>query len=190
MTEKTKPIDTVRDALGHLCSVLADLPVRDIADAAAECIDCLQDGGKLLVCGNGGSAADAQHFVAELVVRYRHDGRPLAAIALTADTSVLTASANDYGYEDVFARQVTALGRPGDVLVAISTSGKSRNVSEAIVAAHMAGMRVIGLCGSAGMAEAVDLEVRVPSSTTARVQEAHIFALHAIAELVEDACRT
>ncbi len=150
---------------------------------------CFAKGGRVLLCGNGGSAADAQHIAAEFINRLRLDRPALAAVALTTDTSVLTCLANDVGYDEVFARQVEALGRPGDVLVALSTSGSSPNVLAALVAARGAGMTVVGLTGAAGrvlMAPYCDLLVTVPSDDCPRIQECHEFVCHAIAGMVEE----
>jgi D-sedoheptulose 7-phosphate isomerase len=151
--------------------------------------DCLRAGGKLLLCGNGGSAADCQHLAAELTGRLVRDRRPLAALALTTDTSALTCIANDYSFADVFARQVTALGRPGDCLVAVSTSGNSENVIRAVQAAREAGMTVIGLLGRDGgkLAALCDTSIVVPAQSTARIQEAHIFIGHTLCGMAEQA---
>ena len=148
----------------------------------------LKRGCKILVCGNGGSAADAQHFAAELSGRYLKDRRALAAIALTTDTSALTAIGNDYGYEQVFARQVEALGRPGDVLVGISTSGNSPNVLRAVASAKTVGMRTIGILGRDGgsLKEAVDDALVVPSRVTARIQELHEMVFHFWCEILDE----
>jgi D-sedoheptulose 7-phosphate isomerase len=144
-------------------------------------------GGTLLVCGNGGSAADAQHIVAELTGRFFRDRRPLRALALHANTSSLTAIGNDYGYDEVFAREVGAHGRPGDVLLALSTSGNSRNVLRAIEAARDKRMSVIGLTGEIGgkMRDLCDVCLCVPSASTPRIQECHILVGHTICELLE-----
>ena len=160
-----------------------------IEAAAGLLIDGLKGGGKVLFCGNGGSAADSQHLAAELTGRYLRDRAPLAAVALTVDTSALTAIANDYSYDEVFARQVRGLGRPGDVLVGISTSGNSRNVVAALEAARALGMRTVGLTGAAGgrMKELCDVCLCVPSTDTPRIQEMHIAAGHMLCELVENA---
>ena len=149
----------------------------------------LAAGGKLLVCGNGGSAADSQHIAAELTGRFVRDRRPLAALALTTDTSALTSVANDYSFEEVFARQVTALGRRADCLLAISTSGHSRNVVRAVEAARAAGLHVIGLLGRDGGAlrALCDVPIVVPSDSTARIQEAHEFIGHTLCGLIESA---
>ena len=146
-------------------------------------------GHKVMFCGNGGSAADSQHLAAEFTGRFIKDRRPLAALALSTDSSALTCIANDYSFDDVFYRQVLALGQTGDCLVAISTSGNSRNVIRAAEAARSAGIRVIGLLGRDGGAllTMCDVAIVVPSPTTARIQEAHIFIGHTLCEMVEKA---
>ncbi len=157
---------------------------------AAELIGaCLAAGNKVLVCGNGGSAADAQHFAAELVGRFEIDRRALAALALTTDSSSLTAIANDLGFARVFSRQVDALARPGDVLVAISTSGDSENVVRAAQSARLIGCGVVGMTGQGGgaLAAVCDLLIAVPSSDVARIQEVHSLCLHALCAAVEQA---
>ncbi len=162
--------------------------IRVIADAV---IDSIRKGGKILLCGNGGSAADAQHFAAEFVNRFRRDGRALPALALSTDTSVLTSIANDGSFEQVFARQVEALGRKGDVLVALSTSGASPNVLAAAKAARRTGMTVIAFTGAGGdrLAALSDLTLRVPSEETSHIQEVHLAAYHLVSKLAEDALR-
>jgi len=179
----------IRHVLTDGCRVRSDLDVAAIARTAELLRDAVLAGKKVLLCGNGGSAADAQHIAAELVGRYVLERRPLAAIALTTDTSALTAIANDYGYEQVFARQVDALGAPGDVLIAITTSGTSKNVVAAAVAARRRGMKVIGLSGGTGAAfvAACDAGVAVPSTVTARIQECHITIGHLLCEVVDEA---
>jgi D-sedoheptulose 7-phosphate isomerase len=152
--------------------------------------DCLKAGGKALACGNGGSAADAQHFAAELINRFETERPPLAGIALTTDTSTLTSIANDYAYQQVFAKQVRAIGRRGDVLLAISTSGNSGNVMEAIGAAHEMGVRVIAMTGNGGgkmgaMLKPDDVHVCVPHKNTARIQEVHLLALHCMCDAID-----
>jgi D-sedoheptulose 7-phosphate isomerase len=144
----------------------------------------LRAGGKLLVCGNGGSAGDAQHIAGEFVSRLMYDRAPLAAIALTTDSSVLTATGNDYGYEQVFERQVRALGRPGDVLLGISTSGRSPNVLRALEAARAQDLLCLGFAGAAGM-EGCGMVLAAPSSRTAIIQQIHIVAAHILCALVE-----
>ncbi|HUN74969.1 MAG TPA: SIS domain-containing protein [Steroidobacteraceae bacterium] len=160
-----------------------------IARAAALATATLASGHKVMLCGNGGSAADSQHIAAELIGRFVKDRKSLPAIALTTDTSALTAIANDYGFEDIFARQVTGLGQPGDCLVAISTSGNSRNVIRAAEAARAGGIHTIGLLGRDGgeLLKLCDVPIVVPSRTTARIQEAHIFIGHALCALIEQA---
>jgi len=158
------------------------------AVAAAQAIrEALEHGGKLLVFGNGGSAADAQHFAAELVGRFMKERAALAAIALTTDTSVMTSVANDYSFEHVFVRQIEALGRPGDVAFGISTSGESRNVISALESARERGLKTIALTGRDGghAGRAADLHVNVPDQNTARVQEVHRTILHVMCELIE-----
>ena len=154
------------------------------ADAIAH---ALQDGRTVLACGNGGSASDAEHLVAELVGRFEGERRPLAAIALTANSSMLTALVNDYGYDAMFARQVAALGSAGDVLVGISTSGGSRNVEAALAAAKTAGLITIALTGRDGgrMGAGADIHLNVPDAPTPRVQEVHRTILHALCALVD-----
>lgn len=149
--------------------------------------ETLQNGNKILIAGNGGSAADAQHFAAELVGRFLLDRRALPAVALTTDTSILTAVANDYGYEQVFARQVEALARPGDLFVGISTSGNSTNICRAAAMAEACGCRCLFLCGeSAGrLADLAGLCLRVPSTHTPHIQEGHGLLIHLLCDLVE-----
>ena len=160
----------------------------DIVTVAEHIINTLSNGGKLLTCGNGGSAADAQHFAAELVGRYRRERPGWSAIALTVDPSVLTSLCNDYGFEQIFARQVQALGRPGDILVAISTSGRSKNVLAAVETASALGIRTVGLTGqgTSQLGEIVDHHLPIPSTNTAFIQQAHIAVIHIICELVEE----
>ncbi|HEY9280988.1 MAG TPA: phosphoheptose isomerase [Eoetvoesiella sp.] len=150
----------------------------------------LANNGKILACGNGGSAADAQHFIAELVGRFERDRLPLAGIALNTDTSILTAVGNDYGFDAIFERQVTALGQPGDVLVAISTSGNSTNVLRSIEAAHDREMSVIAVTGKGGGKTAellyeTDIHLCVPHDRTMRIQEVHILLLHAMCDGID-----
>lgn len=165
-----------------------------LAPALAAAVDvlfgALANNAKILACGNGGSAADAQHFVAELVGRFERERLPLAALALNTDTSILTAVGNDYGYDEIFERQVSALGQPGDVLVAISTSGNSANVLRAIEAAHEREMHVIALTGKGGgtageLMTPHDIHVCVPSDRTMRIQEVHIILLHALCDGID-----
>ena len=162
---------------------------RPVVDAAHAIIASIRGGGKLLAFGNGGSAADAQHMAAELVGRFLRERQGLAAVALTTDASVLTSVANDSGFERVFARQVEALGRPGDVALGISTSGQSANVIAAFVAATARQVRTIALTGrdGGGVGRAADIHINVPSDSTPRVQEVHRTLLHVICDLVERA---
>lgn len=161
-----------------------------LAQAAERMVQCLIKDGKVLACGNGGSAADAQHFAAELLNRFEMERPPLAAIALTTDSSTLTSIANDYSYGEVFSKQVRALGHPGDVLLALSTSGNSPNVLEAVRAAHDRQMDVVALTGRGGGAMAgllteTDIHICVPSDVTARIQEVHILALHCLCDAID-----
>lgn len=160
-----------------------------LTQAADKIIAALRRGGKVMVFGNGGSASDAQHVAAELVGRFERERQGLAAMALTSDPSVLTSISNDYGFERVFARQVEALGRRGDVALAISTSGTSANVVAALAAAREAGVETIALTGRDGGAvgRSVDVHVNVPSTSTPRIQEVHRTLLHALCDLVERA---
>lgn len=148
---------------------------------------CLKNGGKIMFCGNGGSAADSQHLAAELTGRFIHDRRPLAAIALSTDSSALTCIGNDYSFDEVFARQVSGLGRAGDLLIGISTSGNSRNVIRAVEEAQKLGMQTIGLLGRDGglLRSLCDHSIVVPSSVTARIQECHILIGHTLCGLIE-----
>jgi len=155
-------------------------------------VGALTSGNKILACGNGGSAADAQHFAAELVGRFERERPGLAAIALTTDSSIVTAIGNDYGYNIVFARQVEALGQPGDILLAISTSGNSANVIAAIEAARQREMTVIALTGKGGgrigdMLDEFDIHLCVPSDRTARIQEVHLLTLHCLCDGIDEA---
>jgi D-sedoheptulose 7-phosphate isomerase len=158
-----------------------------IADAAEVMIGSLRNGGKILFCGNGGSAADAQHLAAELMGRFLKDRAPLPALALTVDTSALTAIGNDYGYEHVFSRQLRGIGRGGDCVVGISTSGNSRNVVAALEVAREMGIRTVGLTGATGgmMAQLCDVCIRVPSERTDQIQQMHIVVGHILCGLVE-----
>lgn len=158
-----------------------------IAQVAQACVDALRQHHKILFAGNGGSAADAQHLAAELVSRYAYDRPGLSALALTTDTSVLTAIGNDYGYERLFVRQIEALGSAGDVFFGISTSGRSPNVLNAFAAARAKGLITVGMTGRAGgqMAQRCDYMLRVPSDSTPRIQEGHIVMGHAICQIIE-----
>lgn len=175
-------IATKRDAAGALGPA--------VARAAALMTHCLLNNGKILACGNGGSAADAQHFSGEMLNRFEMERPGLPAVALTTDTSTLTSIANDYAFAEVFAKQVRALGQPGDVLLAISTSGNSDNVNQAAAAAHERDMRVVALTGRqggglAGLLSGEDVEVRVPADSTARIQEVHLLVIHCLCDLID-----
>lgn len=159
----------------------------EVSEAGRRIAGALAQGGKLMLCGNGGSAADAQHIASELTGRFIQERRPLAGIALTTDSSALTCIGNDYAFDEVFARQLRALGRPGDVLIGISTSGNSANVVKAVQAAREMGITVIGLLGRDGGAlkPLSDVAIVVPSKVTARIQEAHILIGHTLCGLIE-----
>jgi phosphoheptose isomerase len=175
-------IDTKEQALKLLPS--------SIARAGELMAQALRDGHKILSCGNGGSAADAQHFSAELLNRFEKERPPLAAIALTTDTSTLTSIANDYSYDEIFSKQVQALGQPGDVLFAISTSGHAKNVLQAIQVALTKKLHVIALTGKDGgeiakMLSHQDVEIRVPAINTARIQEVHLLVIHCLCDFID-----
>lgn len=175
-------------ALAELASAVAGAMAEDIAAAVEVAAAALDTGGKLMFCGNGGSAADAQHLATEYVVRFQHDRIPLPALALTTDTSLLTAAANDYGFEYVFARQVRALGRPGDVLFLHSTSGQSPNLLRAAEAAREGGVITIALLARGGgdLAGQVDHALVLPTDDGARAQEVQLAIGHIICKLVEE----
>ena len=189
-------IDHLERIRGHFSDSVAlkqearEVLAEPIARAAALLTDCLFADGKILACGNGGSAADAQHFAAELVGRFERERPELPAIALTTDTSLITAIANDYSFEHVFAKQVRALGARGDVLLAISTSGNSPNVVAAVVAAHEREMRVVALTGKGGgkigeMLAPEDVHLCVPHARTMHIQEVHILTIHCLCDVVD-----
>ena len=168
----------------------AELLAEPLAQAIGAIANALSNGAKILACGNGGSAADAQHFAAELVGRFERERPELAAVALSTDSSILTAVGNDYGFDQVFARQVRALGQPGDVLLAISTSGSSANVIEAVRAAQERDMLIVALSGKGGgklsaLLSDVDVHLCVPHERTARIQEVHLLMLHCICDGVD-----
>ena len=168
----------------------AEVLSKPIADAVSAIVGCITAGGKVLACGNGGSASDAQHFAAEFVGRFERERPGLAAIALSTDTSILTAIGNDYHFDAIYSKQVQALGAPGDVLLAITTSGNSANVLAAVEAAHAKEMTVIALTGRQGgkmnaLLSETDVHICVPHERTARIQEVHILALHCICDAVD-----
>jgi D-sedoheptulose 7-phosphate isomerase len=177
--------DRLREAIGALES-LSDLEAS-VETAAHWCVDRLAAGGKLLICGNGGSAAEAQHLAGELVGHYRVDRMPLAAVALTADSAVLTCIGNDYAFDEIFARQVRALGCAGDILVVFTTSGNSPNVLKALAAAREAGMKSLAFLGGDGgkARDLADCALVVRHGDTARAQEGHQFLMHALMDLIE-----
>lgn len=175
-------LETKRNAMASI--------IPAIAEAGELMVDSLRNGGKILSCGNGGSAGDAQHFSAELLNRFEIERPGLAAIALTTDSSTITAIANDYAYQDIFAKQVQALGGASDLLLAISTSGNSPNVVRAVDAAHERGMKVVALTGRDGGAildalTATDVEIRVPAERTARIQEVHLLVIHTLCDFID-----
>ncbi|MCE7504913.1 phosphoheptose isomerase [Polynucleobacter sp. IMCC30063] len=195
MNNQTLPSLETRTAQHFLDSIACqEAAAKTLSALAAQAIlamaNCLQAGGKIMACGNGGSAADAQHFAAELIGRFERERRELAAIALTTDTSILTAVGNDYSYDEVFSKQVRGLGKTGDILLAITTSGNSKNVLKAIVAAQSMGIQVIAFSGNGGgqlsnLLGANDLLLCAPASRTARIQETHLILLHALCDGID-----
>ena len=168
----------------------ADTLSTSISQAAKKMADSLIDGHKILSCGNGGSAADAQHFSSEMLNRFEMERPGLPAIALTTDSSTLTSIANDYQYADIFAKQIRALGQPGDILLAFSTSGESHNIVHAVDAAHDKDMHIVALTGREGgqiadLMQDKDIEIRVPSWSTARIQEVHLMIIHSLCDLID-----
>lgn len=190
MGTATQQLDKIRAIWQEHLEVAKALPglAAAVSDAVDIIFDSLAAGGQLFTAGNGGSAADAQHIAAELTGRFLRDRRPLRAMALHANTSALTAIGNDFGYDQVFSRELSAHSRPGDVLLALSTSGNSPNILRAIQAARQDKVKVIGLTGGSGgeMRTACDLCLCVPSQSTPRIQEMHIMIYHAICELLEE----
>ena len=187
------PVNRINQHFTHSAEVKLkskDALARPLAEAGQLMAACLKQNGKILACGNGGSAGDAQHFSAELLNRFEMERPPLAAIALTTDSSTLTSIANDYHYDEVFSKQVTGLGREGDVLLAISTSGNSPNVLRAIEAAHERNMNVVALTGKQGgkmsaLLREGDINLCVPAESTARIQEVHLVCLHCMCDLID-----
>ena len=186
-------LNSFQNSLNQLLDALSLLQTDDAAKqslsaAVDSCVKAYRGGNKLLIAGNGGSAADAQHFAGELVSRFNYERPPLSAIALTTDTSILTAVSNDFGYEDVFARQIQAHGRLGDVLIAISTSGNSTNIHRAIQTAKSLGLVVIGLTGRSGvsMKAMCDICFCAPSDSTPLIQKCHLFFEHALCACIEE----
>ena len=190
MTLSYSMIDLIQNRIVE--SIMAKTKVKDmtseIAKAAKELISCLKAGNKIIVCGNGGSAADAQHFAAELVGRYKKERKGLACIALTTDSSILTAWSNDYEYATVVSRQLQSLGKEGDILFGISTSGSSENVMEAVKTAKESGIKSICLLGKDGgkLKGMCAISLVVPSNDTPRIQESHIMIIHILCELIDN----
>ena len=177
------------DSLATKLAAMDELPLL-ITEASQSITNALINGNKVLSCGNGGSAGDAQHFSSEMLNRYEMERPSLPAIALTTDTSTLTSIANDYSYDMVFSKQIHALGQQDDILLAISTSGNSKNVVQAIEAAHDRNMKIVALTGKTGgsMAECLkadDIELRVPAESTARIQETHLLIIHCLCDLID-----
>ena len=185
--EATRVVEAALDATIALHQRIRALDLTQVVEAAEAVLEAYARGGKVLAFGNGGSAADAQHFAAELVGRFERDRPGMAALALSTDTCTLTSVANDYGFDRIFARQIEAFGRPGDVAVAISTSGGSANVIAGVREAAARGLRTVGLTGRDGgaLGALVDVHINVPHDTTCRVQEVHMTLLHAICSIVE-----
>lgn len=184
--------DRIKDIFLESIQVKEELmrtTIKQIMEISELTIDCLKKDGKVILFGNGGSASDSQHIAAELVGKFKKDRSPLAAIALTTNTSIITSLANDYGYEIIFARQIEALAGKNDVVIGISTSGKAKNVASGIKQAKKMGIKTVALTGGDGgeLAKLADISLVVPSSVTARIQEAHITIGHIICELVEQA---
>jgi D-sedoheptulose 7-phosphate isomerase len=187
------PLNRVREHFAESIATkqtAADALAESIAAAGQLMADALLSDGKILSCGNGGSAADAQHFSSELLNRFEMERPGLPAVALTTDASTVTSISNDYSYEEIFSKQVRALGKAQDVLLGISTSGNSENVIRAIDAAHERGMKVVALSGRDGgrmaeMFEEGDVEIRVPATRTARIQEVHLLAIHCLCDLID-----
>ncbi len=191
-------MDSVTRVREHFAESIAtkqnavDVISESIAAAGQVLSQSLLDDGKILSCGNGGSAGDAQHFSSELLNRFERERPGLPAMALTTDASTVTSISNDYAYEEIFSKQIRALGKPQDVLLGISTSGNSENVCRAITAAHERGMKVVALSGRDGgrmadMFEEGDVEIRVPATRTARIQEVHLVIIHALCDLIDTA---
>jgi phosphoheptose isomerase len=168
----------------------ADALPAAIQAAGQRMVQSLLNGGKILSCGNGGSAADSQHFAAEMLNRFETERPSLPAIALSTDTSTLTAIANDYSYEEIFSKQIKALGQPGDILLAISTSGHSKNIIQAISCAQQRGLSIVALTGRDGgivasLLNDIDIEIRVPAQSTARIQEVHLLIIHCLCDFID-----
>jgi D-sedoheptulose 7-phosphate isomerase len=187
MGPELRSLEAIFDEHAEVAQAVRAQLLPDVLALASQLIGALGRGGKLLTFGNGGSAADAQHFAAELLGHFRRDRRSLAAIALSTDTSTITAIANDYGFDHVFERQVDALAAPGDIVVGISTSGDAQNVVRGIRAARRLGARTWAMSGASGgtLADAAEYRLLVPADATARIQEMHITIIHAVSELID-----
>ncbi len=187
MSEKIKVARLIKDSIKVKEELLSPKNIRTIEKISREVVKTLKKGGKILFCGNGGSAADSQHLAAEFVGRFKRERRPIPAISLTTNTSTLTAISNDYSFKNVFSRQVQAIGKKGDLLIGISTSGKAENVILAVKVAKKIGIKTIGLTGKNGgkLSELSDIPFIVPSNDTARIQEAHILIGHILAEIAD-----
>jgi D-sedoheptulose 7-phosphate isomerase len=187
MSETERVAEAFRESARNFAALAEQ--AGEVAQAAERIVESIRGGGKVIFCGNGGSAADSQHLAAELMGRYLKEREPLPAIALTTDSSALTAIGNDYAFDEIFSRQLRGIGRQGDVLVGISSSGNSKNIVAAFEAARARGITTIALTGAAGgaMKDVADLCIRVPSNSTPRVQEMHIAVGHMICDLVETA---
>ena len=182
----------IQESIDVKAHMLQDLELISNVEKAAELIiESLNNGAKMIVCGNGGSASDALHFVGEVVGRFQTERRPFPAIALNADVAIMTAIANDYGYNEIFARQIEAFANPGDVIVGISTSGNSENVYNAIKVSKNKGCKTIALLGKSGgrIKDVTELPIVVPSDVTARIQESHIMIIHVLCEMIDKKLR-
>lgn len=177
----------LKDSINLKQRILLDTPLlQNILKAAEACLVALRSGNKIMLAGNGGSAADAQHIASEFVVKFNFDRNPLSAMALTVDTSMLTAVSNDYGFDDVFSRQLLANGKRGDIFIGISTSGNSSNILKAIEAASQVGITTIALCGNRGRVhDCADIVLAIPGDATSHIQEAHITVGHFICSMIE-----
>ena len=187
MSGKASFLRSWKEDLVSLLALTLEREGKKLIEVSKRCVECMKKGGKLLIFGNGGSAADAQHIAAEFVNRFRLERTPLPAIALTTDTSILTSIGNDYHFDEIFSKQVMALARAGDMALGISTSGTSANVIKALDVARTIGIFTVLLAGEGGMrhSEKYDVVISVPSSDTPRIQEVHLFLEHAFCDLVE-----
>ncbi|MCK4244039.1 MAG: D-sedoheptulose 7-phosphate isomerase [Candidatus Omnitrophica bacterium] len=185
--KKTRIVALIKESVKVKEGLLSPKNIKAIEKISREVVKTLKQGGKILFCGNGGSAADSQHLAAEFVGRFKRERRPIPALSLTTNSSILTAISNDYDFKNVFSRQVQAMGKKGDLLIGISTSGQAENVILAVKVAKKIGIKTIGLTGKngGGLAKLSDLSFIVPSNNTARIQEAHILIGHILAEIAE-----